>query len=347
MVRSASLRQQRMTLYALYPGGRIATIVTDAHDASRHLQLGAIIERWLPRNDTRPVRLLWHVEGSANLRAIVLAPTIATSSQSARSNTIMSAVYSAFAGVCIALLLYNLGLARALRHAFLPFYCLMMVGMLLYAFTSSGAFAWAFPAVDNNARLRMNYVLLAATGIAAINFLRHFFEPRVITPWLGRMVRAASFTVALPALGVALLEPWQMRSFDTAYALSFLVLLASILPILVAAWRRKSEFLWLFVIAWIAPIALAVMRTACGLNLIEYSFWLDNSTILSMVFEALLSSLAIAYRILLISARARRGARTGNRGAIARRYRSADRADEPPRLPARGDRPRGRASNCC
>ncbi len=301
LIRSASLRQDRMTVYALYPGGRIDAIVTDAHDATRHLQLGAIIERWLPRRDTRPIRLLWHVEGSANLRGIVLAPTIATSGQSAQSNTIMSAVYSAFAGICIALLLYNVGLARALRHAFLPFYCLMMVGMLLYAFTSSGAFAWVFPAVDNNARLRMNYVLLAATGIAAINFLRHFFEPHVITPWLGRMVRAASFAIALPAFGVALLAPWYLKQFDTAYNLGFLVLLVAIIPIMVAAWRRKSQFLGLFVTAWITPILLAAMRTACGLNLIDYSFWLDNSTILSMAFEALLSSLAIAYRILLIT----------------------------------------------
>lgn len=300
-VRSASLRQDRMTVYALYPDGRTASIVTDAHDASRHLQLGAIIERRLPRSDAHPVRLLWHVEGSANMRGIVLAPTIATAAQSALSNTIMSAVYSAFAGVCVALLLYNVGLARALRHAFLPFYCLMMVGMLLYAFTSSGAFAWAFPAVDNNARLKMNYVLLAATGIAAINFLRHFFEPHVITPWLGRMVRAASFGVALPALGVALLSPWHLKLFDTAYTVGFLILLIAILPIMVAAWRKKSQFLWLFVVAWITPIVLAAMRTACALNLLDYSFWLDNSTILSMVLEALLSSLAIAYRILLIT----------------------------------------------
>ncbi|MEG3123538.1 diguanylate cyclase [Sphingomonas sp. GB1N7] len=301
MVRQASVWQQRMTLHALYPGGRIASLETDGKGATRHLQLGAIVERWLPRSDTRPVRLLWHVEGSANLRGIVIAPTIATSSQSARSNTIMSAVYAGFAGVCIALLLYNLGLARALRQAFFPFYCLMMVGMLLYAFSSSGALAWALPGIDNNARLGMNYVFLSATGVAAINFLRHFFEPHVISPRLGRMVRAASLAVALPAMGVALFAPWQRWAFDMAFMLGFVLLLATVVPILVSAWLRKSQYLWLFIVAWSVPIALAAMRVAFGLNLIGYHFWLDNSTILSMIFEALLSSLAIAYRILLIT----------------------------------------------
>ena len=147
----------------------------------------------------------------------------------------------------------------------------------------------------------MNYLLLAATGIAAINFLRHFFEPHIITPWISRSVRIASFAVAIPALTFALLAPWHMRLLNTAYTLGFLIILMAIIPVMIAAWRGRSEFLWLFVIAWIAPIVLAAMRTAGGLNLIEYSFWLDNSTILSMIFEALLSSLAIAYRILLIT----------------------------------------------
>ena len=315
MVRTASVWQDHMTLYALYPGGRIAALVTDGRSASRHLQLGAIIERWLPRSETTPVRLLWHVTGSANLRGIVIAPTIATSSLSARSNTIMSAIYAGFAGGCLALLLYNLGLARALRHTFLPFYCLMMVGMLLYAFSSSGVLAWVMPGIQNNARLRINYVLLAATGIAAISFLRHFFEPHVIAPWLARLVRYASFAVALPAIAVALLAPWQLHLLDLLYTLGFLLLIGAIVPIMIAAWRGKSQFLWLFVISWSVPIVLAGFRTAYGLNLISYSFWLDNSTIVSMMFEATLSSIAIAYRILLIT-RERDEARDGETAAL-------------------------------
>jgi diguanylate cyclase (GGDEF)-like protein len=63
------------------------------------------------------------------------------------------------------------------------------------------------------------------------------------------------------------------------------------------AWTRRSNFLWLFAIAWSAPIALAVMRILGNLHVIGWSFWLDNSTIVSMMFEALTSALAVAYRI--------------------------------------------------
>ena len=300
-VRVASVWQTRMTLYALYADGVRAKIVTDARGATRNLQLGAIIENALPDRPVTLTRLLWHVEGSAAVRGIVLAPTVATERESAASNIVMAAIYAAFGGMCLALLLYNLGLAHALRHPFLPYYCAMMAGMLIYAFSSSGALAWAMPEVSNNDRLRLNYVLLAMTGVAATLFLRHFFEAGVIPRWLARGTDIASVALAVPTLAVVLLAPWQFRAFDLAYATGFALLICTAIPMMVCAWLKRSQFLWLFVIAWTAPIGLAVLRIGHGLNLVGYNFWIDNSTIVSMVFEALLSSLAIAYRILLIT----------------------------------------------
>ena len=224
-----------------------------------------------------------------------------TGPEGATSNILMSAIYSVFGGMCIALLLYNLGLARALQHKYLAFYCAMIAGMLLYAFSSSGALAWAMPWIDNNSRLKLNYFLLAVTGLAAILFLRHFFEEDVIPRWLGHALNIASVGVAASTMMIAVFAPWQLRWMDTAYASSFGFLVSLAIPMIVYAWRARSQFLWLFIIAWSAPIATATLRIAHGLSLLSYNFWLDNSTILSMAFEALLSSLAIAYRILLIT----------------------------------------------
>ncbi|MEG3087996.1 GGDEF domain-containing protein [Sphingomonas sp. PB4P5] len=300
-VRVASVWQKRMTLYALYADGARVKIATDAFGATRNLQLGAIIQNALPRRPVTLTRLLWHVEGSANVRGIVLAPTVATGPQAATSNVVMAGIYAAFGGLCLALLLYNLGLARALRHAFLPFYCAMMAGMLIYAFSSSGALAWAMPEIANNERLRLNYVLLAMTGVAAILFLRHIFENGVIPLWLDRVLNLSCIVLAVPTLGIALLAPWQFRLLDMAYSFGFAVMVCTAIPMIVYAWIRRSAFLWLFIIAWSAPIGLAIIRIGHGLNLLPYDFWIDNSTILSMASEALLSSLAIAYRILLIT----------------------------------------------
>ena len=300
-VRTASVWQQRMTLYALYADGKLATIETDSHDATIHLQLGGFIQRSLPRRAPPLTRLLWHVEGSANTRGIVLAPSVAAANEASSSNMVMAAIYAAFGGICAALLLYNLGLIRALRHTFLPLYCLMMVGMLLYAFSSSGALAFVFPGIDNNYRLLLNYLLLAATGIAAVLFLRHVFEQDVVPRWLDRAIHIACAALAVTTAALIAFAPWQLRTFDQLYGACFGVLLATAIPMIIFAWAKRSQYLWMFVIAWTAPIALAATRIAHNFDLIGYSFWLDNSTILSMATEALLSSLAIAYRILLIT----------------------------------------------
>ena len=98
-----------------------------------------------------------------------------------------------------------------------------------------------------------------------------------------------------------LFAPYNVRLFDTLYCWAFVGQMAVIPPVLWRAWVTRSNYLWLFAIAWAAPIALACLRIANALNLIGSSFWLDNSTILSMSVEALLSSLAIAYRMRLLS----------------------------------------------
>src|SRR3546814_17998499 len=67
------------------------------------------------------------------------------------------------------------------------------------------------------------------------------------------------------------------------------------------AWRMKSNYLWLFAVAWAMPIAFAGARLANSFDLVAWHFWIDNSTIASMAIEAMLSSVAIAYRIRLLS----------------------------------------------
>ena len=300
-VRIASLWQDRLTTYALYADGAIVAAPLDQQGITRHIQLGAIVEQALPARSAPLVRLLWHVEGAANLRDVVRDARIATPAQSEHSNLLMAAVYAAFAGLCIALLCYNLALWVALRHRFQLAYCAMVLGLLLYAVSSSGALAWAWPGIGNNERLRINYLTLGLAGIAALSFARSFFEPRVFAGPLARLVTGARLLMAAAAMAFFLFAPWNVWLFDRLYSTAFVAQLLVVGPILWRAWATRSNYLWMFALAWAAPIALACLRIASALGLIGASFWLDNSTILSMTVEALLSSLAIAYRMRLLS----------------------------------------------
>ncbi len=300
-VRSASLWQSALGFHVLYADGTVRSRRTDRRGVTPFIQLGAIVELPVPVAEARVVRVMWEVRGSANARAIVLGPRIATGTESAHANLVMAAMYAAFAGLCIALLFYNLALWGALRHRFQLYYCAMVAGLLLYAFTSSGALAWAWPGIVNNDRLRINYLLLGLSGGGALIFARSFFEARVFEGWLGRFTTIAAAAMALSGVMFFVTAPFSVVTADLVFTGVFLGIAGVMLPMLWRAWRLRSNYLWLFALAWSAPILTAMLRALSNLHVIPWSFWLDNSTILSMSAEALLSSLAIAYRIKLLS----------------------------------------------
>jgi diguanylate cyclase (GGDEF)-like protein len=313
-VRSGSVWQGGATLWARYADGAVLRLPTDDRGASHRLQLGAVFEWALPARAAPLTRLLWEVKGAANTRDIVRDPRIATPAESARSNTLLAAFYAGFAGLCLALLIYNLALWGALRQRFQLCYCAMVAALLLYVATSSGALAWAFPDLPNTVRLRCNYVLLALSAAGALLFARSFFEPRVFAGWIGRAAGWA--TAALVAGGPlwAAAMPWQPWLLERLYLLAFVPMLLLVPPVLARAWATRSDYLWLFCVAWSAPVLIAALRMGGTLGVVPLSFWLDNSTVVAMTAEALLSSLAVAYRINQLS-RDRDRARAGEDAA--------------------------------
>lgn len=299
--RTASVWQSRLTLYVRYADGAIRSSGFTSRTTNRHLKLGATLSIALPRHDAVPVRLLWHVEGAGNLRGVILGPALATEREAGASDTLMAAIYASFGGVAIALMIYNLALWGALRQAFQPAYCILVLCLLGYATSSSGALGQLIPSLDNNDRLRINVLLLAASVVAVLAFARVFFERRVFAGWLSTATNLVMAMIGVASIGFALLAPWNIPVLDRALAFAYVPVLLLVPAILYRAWRVRSNYLWMFALAWGAPIVFAGMRIASSLGFVPWNFWLDHTTIMSMMLEALLSSLAIAYRIRLLS----------------------------------------------
>lgn len=299
-VRFASTWQHGVALYILYADGHIRRTGFDSRTAGRALMLGATFQLIVPPRQAPPTRLLWHVRGSLNLRGIVNGPLVGNYTDSARYELAMAALYAAFAGMCIALLIYNLALWAALRQAFQPAYCLMVLCLLGYAFSSSGLLG-QITAIDNNDRMRLNYLLLAAAATAAVTFARTFFERRVFDGWLRPASTAVALGVLATASAFALLSPRFAVAINLAVNLSYLLLIGLVGAVLWRAWRVRSNHLWIFAIAWGAPVALCSVRVLAAMNVIGWHWWIDQSTLLAMALEASLSSFGVAYRIRLLS----------------------------------------------
>jgi diguanylate cyclase (GGDEF)-like protein len=296
-LRFASVWQDGLTIHLIYADGAIRTWRSDARGIAPLIQLGAIAQLPIPVRDPALVRVLFHVDNAANARGILLGPRIATRAEGDAANLVLAALYAFFAGMSLALIVYNLALWCAMRHRFQLHYCLLLAALLGYTITSSGAFAWLAPALANNDRLRLNYLFMGLAGGAAALFTRSFFEDKDLPRWLGRASTVIAMAVPLSAFGVAAFGAINLRIADLLYALTIAGLLAIVIPTLWGAWHQRSQFLWLFAVAWSAPILLAVLRVLNSLHLIGWNFWIDNSTVVSMGAEAMISSLAVAYRI--------------------------------------------------
>ncbi|WP_254602657.1 GGDEF domain-containing protein [Sphingomonas bacterium] len=300
-IRVVSTWQRSATLWARYADGAVRMLPGDGRATTRRLQLGAIVEYKLPSRAVPVTRLLWHVLDAANARGLVLAPHSASPAESAMSNMLLAGLYGCFVGLCLSLFIYNLALFAALRHRFQLAYCVMVASLLVYALSSSGALAWLAPNITNNDRVRISYLSLAVSAVAALAFARAFFEPRVFAGALGRAADAVTALLIGSAVLFAVLEPWHARLLGQLCADSFAALMLIAPAALWRAWRQRSNYLWLFGLAWAVPIALATLRVAGTLGLTGWSFWMDNSTLLAMALEAVTSALAIAYRVHLLS----------------------------------------------
>jgi len=68
-----------------------------------------------------------------------------------------------------------------------------------------------------------------------------------------------------------------------------------------AAWKHKDPFLGYFLLAWSGPTISAALRMLHGFDILPYNILIENSTLFGLAFEALVSSLAIGYRVRLLA----------------------------------------------
>jgi diguanylate cyclase (GGDEF)-like protein len=295
--RQTSVWQDGSTIRFRYADNHIEAISYSSQTASRYMTIGAILEFPVPYSKAALTGITVQTRGSANLRGIVLGPELLTQSQSWKIKLRLAVLYATFAGLTIALLVFNLSLWAAMRHRFQLIYCAMVASLSLYAFTSSGTVMLLLPGIANNDRLRMNYVLLALTGVTAFQFICHFFGPKLLGPKLRSAVRWLSVAALAGSLSFALLAPWQIWPLDRFYFLSLGGLLILLPPIMFRAWQMRSRYFWVFVCAWSAPAFSSTLRFLHGLGLIEYNFLLDNGNLIALAVESLLSALLVTARL--------------------------------------------------
>lgn len=298
-LRSATVWQDGVTLYILYADGTIRRLGFDRKSAWQYVKLGGMYEFAMPAVAARPVRLLWHVRGAVNMRGVIVGPHVVSPAQSQRLEVIAAALFALLGGLCIALLIFNAALAAALRQRFNAPYCAMIVFLLAYATNTSGLMSQLL-GLDATVRSRLDMLLLSWTAASALVFAQRFLAPRMTAGWVRDAIHVAITMLLVSSAAYAVFMPWHARFLSLGVTGAFLVTTTLALPLLWRGWHGTEECARAFTVAWALPFSLGWLRTAQSLGVLPWNYWVDKSPLVVLTLQAVLSGLAIAWRIKLL-----------------------------------------------
>lgn len=294
--------QRALTIYSRDAGGVVIARRLDNADLSRLLTVGGAVGIALDGHRHPIADVLVRVDGALNSDGLLLGPQLVLADRLHADELVATAIFAAFAGLGIGLFCYNIVLWLTTRERFQLTYCLSLLAMLAYVWASSGALAVQFPGVPHDVRFKIAYGMLAFAAALALQFITDIMEPGVVPPRLRCFARHYGIAFVVAALAVASApEAWRHLA-DRLYVYSFVPLPPLVLVITWMAWRRGSRAVRVLAIAWAVPLAMSMVRIANALHLIPSTLFIQYSLLIGMGVEALLSSLAMAYRIKLLAA---------------------------------------------
>jgi hypothetical protein len=232
--------QRNATLYLHHANAAVERIALDNRTLSRLTHIGAQVVVPLPDRASTPDAMLLRIEGAVNTNGLISCPTLRTLPASHRDELQETAIYCAFAGLCLALMAYNLALLMPIRQGFQLTYCLMLVSMLTYAWAHSGGWSLWFPDSDISGRIRLGYVALGMTSALAVRFFIDFSESGTLPAWLQRLALAQRLALMGCSALIVMAPLGLLPVLDRIYVWLFVALQALALTMTITALRRGA-----------------------------------------------------------------------------------------------------------
>ncbi len=301
LFRTASLWDEGFEIWAIHGDGHIKHYKPFSKQPINPMRLGATAVVPLRSHSAPVTALIAKVNDSAAVRGVMLQSQLSTSESAITFEMALAVLYAGFAGLCVALLVYNIALWRGMREHFLLAYCVMLTMTLAYGVVTSGAPHYFIKGLSGADRLSMTIPLLAFTASSALIFMRYFFENAHVPKWLVRITYAQATVMAAYSVIYAMTAPAHVKLLDAIYVDLFIPVPVLFCVYIWTAWRHKDPFLGYFLLAWTGPVISAMFRMLHGFDILPYHILIENSTLMGLAFEALVSSLAIGYRVRLLA----------------------------------------------
>lgn len=301
LLRFAPAWQARLTIYSRDRAGHVAARLFDDVGISRALSVSGAIAIPLGDRDAPVTEVLVRLDGALNASGLLGDPQWLDPAAARRHDLVAVAVLAAFAGLGVGLFCYNLVLWLTIRERFQLTYWLSLLAMLAYVWANSGLMVQQFPDLPHTHRLATCYVMLGFAAALALQFITDFIEASKLPSALRRFARHQGLVCIAAGIAVALSPPAWRYLCDRIYAISFIPMPIIVMVLTLIAWRQGSRSVKVLAIAWVIPVAMALLRIAYALNLVGETVLVHYGLLVGMSIEALLSSLAMSYRIKLIA----------------------------------------------
>jgi diguanylate cyclase (GGDEF)-like protein len=288
------------TLYARYADGMIIQASATRKSARRLFSAGKVAFD-LPTRPGRIESVMIAIEGLQNQRGVAPGLEFITAQGAFESDLVSLLLYGLLGGAVLALLIYNAALYIALRYAFILSYCFSACMMIFMGVCWSGGIFLLLPQLDTTDQISLTMLgtslVVGSSALFMINFIGYAATAR----WPRRLTILAALIGTASSL---------MRLYDVTFAwatmdlISYWSMFAVLIGVLVTAgvaWRRGSRAAGIYLMAWTVPIILAAARVVWAMGIIGgASTIVATSPLIIMAAEALMSSLAVTWRIALL-----------------------------------------------
>lgn len=289
--------QRNAAIYVRHNDGSVSQMTLTNHILSQLTHVGGRVQLRLHMHSLRPEAILLRLDDATNHNGLIFRPSLSSETASNRDELIETALYSTFAGVCLALLVFNVALLGSMREGFQMAYCLMVVGMLIYAWSYSGGWSLWFPDRDITERFRLVLISHGLITALSMRFFIEFLEAGMVPPLLRRLAALARLaTLGLTASIVIATMP-MMRTITQFTIASLGAIYVLSLVIGVIALARGSRAARILSLTWIVSTLAGAMRVAEANGLIHRNLLMDHSVLLTMAVNALIFALAVGTRV--------------------------------------------------
>ncbi|NNJ71831.1 MAG: hypothetical protein HKP09_01485, partial [Enterobacterales bacterium] len=206
-------------------------------------------------------------------------------------------IYAMGYGILLVMVLYNLFIGFSLRDSLYYIYSGAIFSTLLYQFFAHGHarlfthFNWDY------VNYSLNFLVLLITTLS-MYFLYYFCNIKIYAPKIARPLRLF--------LKLMILVTVCSLFIPTNWSLNLILTIAGSTPVLAVmiasyAWYKGSPMAPIFMLSWMAYIIGGFLWQGYWLGLVTLSDWVEIPLIAGAASESILLSLALAYRIRVLS----------------------------------------------